>query len=92
MNDDSDWYEELGASVERPAWAWSHLRKPTVLLLWLGCAVLSAFLADRKQLQAPAHSRAEPGPAVRPQAGLRVVQGDGPATTRVDRDEDARAA
>jgi hypothetical protein len=92
MNDDSDWYEEFGASVERPAWSWSYLRKPTVLFLWLGCAALSAVLADGKKQQPQPHVPAEAMPAPPPQSGLHIVQGDVQATGRIDRDEDARAA
>lgn len=89
MHDDSDWYEAFGASVERPAWSWSYLRKPTVLCLWLACAALCSFLAERRQRPQP-YTPAGSGPGQH--AGLQVLQGDRRATARDDCDEDARAA
>jgi hypothetical protein len=91
MNDDSDWYETFGASVERPAWSWSYLRKPTVLCLWLACAAFCGFLAERKP-RPQSHGPAESGPAPRLYSGLHVLHGEGQATARDDRDDDARAA
>jgi hypothetical protein len=91
MNDESEWYEAFGASVERPAWSWSYLRKPTPLFLWLACAALCSFLAERKP-RAQSHGPAGSQPEPRQHAGLHVLRGEGQATARDDRDDDARAA
>jgi hypothetical protein len=91
MNDGFDSYETFGPSVERPVWSWSYLRKPTVLFLWLACAALCAFLADRKQ-QPGQHAPTESAPERRHQNALRIVRDEEQATGRSDGDEDARAA
>ena len=91
MTDSPDSYETFGPSVERPAWSWSYLRKPTVLFLWLACAAVCAFLADRKQQRWP-HELARPVSAPGQQAGLHIVQDGEQATAWVDRDEDVKAA
>ena len=90
MNGDPDLYEAFGASVERPAWSWSFLRKPTVLFLWLACAAVCAFLADRKQPRLRVLTESASAP--RQQGSLHIVQDEGQAIARVERDEDARAA
>ena len=47
MTDDFDRHDALGGEAEPLPWSWNYLRDPTVLVPWLGCAALSAFLGDR---------------------------------------------
>jgi hypothetical protein len=78
-------------SLEKLPWSWSYLHRPRVLALWLGCAVIGAFLSSGKS-----HGRrGVPTAQAAPQPAGRVLALQGqPAREprRDDRDDEARAA
>ncbi len=90
MIDELEASEALGSGSDPLAWSWSYLRHPAVLLPWLACAALSAFLGDGR----PAPRRdagSAPAAASAPPAVLRMhPRAENPP--RPDRDDEARAA
>ena len=88
MTDDFDPYGALGGDAEPLPWSWSYVRDPTVLVPWLGCAALSAFLADRTPQRARAG--APPTSAAAPRQPLVLHTQKRPEAQA--RDDEARAA
>jgi hypothetical protein len=77
--------------LDQLPWSWSYLRRPTVLLLWLACAVISAFLSGGKTQR----RRDVPVAPVTPLPTARGLTLKGQAAEeprRDDRDDEARAA
>jgi hypothetical protein len=78
-------------AVDRLPWSWSYLRHPVTLLLWLACALLSAFLNAGRPRGRHGVPVATAAPSSRPSV-LRIQEPPGHAARRDDRDDEARAA